>query len=332
MSGSGPGAVTSPGLSPWSPGCNSPRVHCQVSFMNTNIITKEQKEFPRLLGQLGDAPKQLYYKGTWDSSLFENCLAVVGTRRMTSYGRRVTEELVGEIASAGITIVSGFMYGIDATAHKAALRVCGKTIAVMPCGIDMIHPPDQADLYREILDSGGLIISEYEGNFKPLLWTYPKRNRIVAGLSQATLVVEAGERSGSLITANFAKKYERKLFAVPGPLTSSVSVGIMQLIREGASVVTSAKDVLDYFRSHHNFSLRFTPSAGRGPMRLQKIQDSRSNSSLEQKILEQLRSEPKEVDELARLLEMSAAHVGSALSFLELSGVITKEGGTYNIA
>ncbi|MBI2642032.1 MAG: DNA-protecting protein DprA [Candidatus Wildermuthbacteria bacterium] len=299
-------------------------------------IVKEQKEYPALLRELGDAPKQLYYKGNWDVSLFEKCLAVVGTRRITSYGRRVTEELVGEIAAQGITIVSGFMYGIDATAHKAALRVGGKTIAVMPCGIDMVHPSDQLDLYKEILDTGGLVLSEYEGNFKPLLWTYPKRNRIVAGLSQATLVVEAGEKSGSLITANFAKKYKRKLFAVPGPLTSSVSVGIMQLIREGASVVGCAKDILDFYRSNLGFSLRFTPPAGWGPTRLpagqaglQKNQDSRS-SPLEAKIVEQLRREPLEADELARALEVNISKLGTALSLMQLSGIIGEEGGKYH--
>jgi len=293
------------------------------------VITKGQKEYPALLQELGDAPKQLYYKGTWNPKLFESCLAVVGTRRMTSYGRRVTEELVGEIASQGITIVSGFMYGIDATAHKAALRVGGKTIAVMPCGIDMIHPADQADLYKEVLDSGGLVISEYEGNFKPLLWTYPKRNRIVAGLSQATLVMEAGEKSGSLITANFAKRYKRKLFAVPGPLTSSVSMGIMQLIREGASVATGAKDVLDFYRSNSEFPLRFIPPAGGSPTRLQEIQSSPS-SALEEKILEQLRREPLESDQLARMLEVGIAQLGAALSTMQLSGIITEESGKYH--
>lgn len=301
------------------------------SNMSETVIFKKDPRYPTLLTQLGDAPKQLYYKGTWNPALFENCLAVVGTRRMTSYGRRVTEELVGEIAAAGITIVSGFMYGVDATAHKAALKVGGKTIAVMPCGIDMIHPPDQEDLYKEILDSGGLVFSEYEGNFKPLLWTYPKRNRIVAGLSQATLVVEAGEKSGSLITAGFAKKYGRKLFAVPGPLTSSVSIGIMQLIREGATVATSAKDILDFYRSGLGFSLRFTPPAGWGARRLQKIQDPRLKSSLEEKILDQLRREPLESDQLARLLETGIAELGTMLTMMQLSGLIFEESGKYHV-
>lgn len=296
----------------------------------SGVVALRDPQYPQLLKDTRDTPKQLYYKGVWDSSLFEHCLAVVGTRRMTTYGKRVTEQLVGEIAAAGITIVSGFMYGIDATAHKAALRVGGRTIAVMPCGIEIIHPEYQKDLYGEILEHRGLIVSEFEGTFLPTLWSYPKRNRIVAGLCQATMVVEAGEKSGSLITANFAKEYERKLFAVPGPLTSSVSVGIMQLIREGASVVTGMKDILDYYRENYKFSLCFTPPAGRA---LRPAENSQfSCHSLAQKILEQLQVEPKEVDELARLLGMSVAHVGSTLSLLELSGKITKEGSTYYVA
>jgi DNA processing protein len=287
----------------------------------TAIIQKESKEYPKLLGEIGDAPKKLYYKGEWSPELFGHCLAVVGTRRMTRYGKRITEQLVGEIAAAGITIVSGFMYGIDAAAHKAAIRAGGRTIAVMPCGIDMIHPSDQADLYKEILDTRGLVISEYEGNFQPLLWTYPKRNRIVAGLSQATLVVEAGEKSGSLITANFAKKFGRKIFAVPGPLTSSVSVGIMQLIREGATVATRAKDILDFYGLKSE--IRSTKS--------ETNSKSQIPNTLEQKIFEQLRAESKEADELARLFRTSAAQIGSALSSLELSGAITKEDGKYAI-
>ena len=293
------------------------------------VITKGQKEYPALLQELGDAPKQLYYKGTWNPKLFESCLAVVGTRRMTSYGRRVTEELVGEIASQGITIVSGFMYGIDATAHKAALRVGGKTIAVMPCGIDIIHPSDQADLYKEVLDSGGLVISEYEGNFKPLLWTYPKRNRIVAGLSQATLVMEAGEKSGSLITANFAKKYKRKLFVVPGPLTSSVSFGIMQLIREGAAVATSAKDVLDFYKVKSQITIRQLADKFQTNPKSQ-IPNVNSENTLERKILEQLHREPLEADQLARMLGVGIAPLGATLSTMQLAGIITEENNKYH--
>ena len=166
----------------------------------------------------------------------------------------MTEKLVTELAASGITIVSGFMYGIDAAAHKAALLAGGRTIAVMPCGIDLIHPEYQQDLYMEILNNKGLVISEYEGSRAPALWTYPQRNRIVAGLSKAVLIIEAGEKSGSLITANFAKKFGRKVFAVPGPITSENSKGIMQLIKEGAEAVSSAQDILREYGSARTLS------------------------------------------------------------------------------
>jgi DNA processing protein len=128
-----------------------------------------------------------------DPDIFDRCLAVVGSRNITRYGEEITKKLVGAIAGRGITIVSGFMYGVDVAAHKAALSVGGKTIAVMPCGIESIHPADQRDVYEEILQSEGLVMSEWEGEYPAQTWTFPRRNRIVAGLSQATLVVEARE-------------------------------------------------------------------------------------------------------------------------------------------
>ncbi len=302
-------------------------------------ITREDKVYPALLKKISDAPKKLYFKGEWKPELFDFCLAVVGTRRMTTYGKRIVQELVGEIAASGITIVSGFMYGIDATSHETAIKAGGKTIAVMPCGIDLVHPADQEDLYNEILETGGLILSEYEGNFKPLLWTYPKRNRIVAGLSQATLVIEAGEQSGSLITANLAKKYGRKVFAVPGPVTSEVAKGTNQLLKEGAQIVTSAKDVLDFFYENYKFSsgLRkpnfenFSPLPPVGGSRADtpNFQNSVFSPNLEQKILEYLKREPVELDMLARAFHVPASELGSTLSFMQLSGVISEEGGKY---
>jgi len=213
----------------------------------SKIINIESQEYPQSLKRIKNPPKQLYYKGGWDSDIFKNCLAVVGSRRMTAYGKRAAEQFVTKIAAAGITIVSGFMYGIDAVSHRAALTVGGRTIAVMPCGINIIHPAHQEKLYNDILENNGLIISEFKDDFPPEIWTYPKRNRIVAGLSEATLVVEAGFKSGSLITANYAKEYRRKIFAVPGPITSSNSVGIIQLLKDGALIASKAKDVLDHY-------------------------------------------------------------------------------------
>jgi len=287
-----------------------------------NIIALDDKKYPALLHEIGkDAPKQLYFKGSWDEAIFENCLAVVGSRHMTTYGKQVVERIVSEAASAGVTIVSGFMYGVDAEAHKAALRVGGRTIAVMPCGIDLIHPEHQQDLYIEILNNNSLVISEYEGDMAPVLWTYPRRNRIVAGLSQAVLVVEAGEKSGSLITANFAKKYNRKVFVVPGPITSENSKGIMQLIKEGATPISSANDILQIFGSDGYREVR-------PPDKFDGRSDLKT-SSFEAEILNQLQREGLNADSLSRILNKSAAELGVILSTMELRGIIKQEGSKY---
>lgn len=299
------------------------------------MITIEDKNYPKLLKSVGkEAPKKLYYKGNWNEEIFENCLAVVGSRHLTSYGKRTAEQLVGEIATQGITIVSGFMYGGDAAAHRATLFVGGRTIAVMPCGIDLISPEYQKDLYNEILEKGGLIISEYEGDIQPLLWMYPKRNRIVAGLCRALLVIEAGLDSGTLITAEFAKKFGRKIFAVPGPITSEVSKGANKLIKEGAELVTSAKEILDYYRSNPEFSFALNPCL-RGTHATQKIQSSRSLfSSLdyaEKRIIEELKIESMDADILARNIGIKAADLGSKLSLMQIKGIIKQEGNKYYV-
>ena len=279
------------------------------------VITIQDKKYPKLLREIGkDAPKQLYYKGNW-SDIFENCLAVVGSRNMTTYGKRVVEQIVAEVAAAGVTIVSGFMYGVDAESHRAALQGGGRTIAVMPCGIDLIHPEYQQDLYVEILNNNGLIVSEYEGDMAPALWTYPQRNRIVAGLSKAALIVEAGEKSGSLITANLAKKFKRKVFAIPGPISSETSKGTLQLIKEGASLVTSAKDILDFYRIK---GLEGPAPLGRGSL-----------NEVERQIIERLQNESLEIDALSRILNVSAAKLGTILSLMQLKGFIQKEGNKY---
>ena len=278
------------------------------------IITIEDEKYPKLLKEVGSqAPKKLYYKGNWDTDIFENCLAVVGSRHLTSYGRRITEQFVTEIAASGITIVSGFMYGGDEAAHKATVRVGGRTIAVMPCGIDIIHPAYQKDLYNEILKKKGLIISEYKGKFLPVNWTYVQRNRIVAGLSKAILIVEAGLNSGSLITAGYAKKYGRKIFAVPGQITSQVSQGTIKLIKEGAEVVTEARDILKHYNLPDIIHL--------GNL----AKPSLNIGKEEQEIIELLKREPMEADTIARTLGVSVAKIGTTLSLMQLKGFINQE-------
>ena len=248
-------------------------------------------------------------------------MAVVGSRHLTSYGRRATEQLVTEVAAAGVTIVSGFMYGGDEAAHSAAVKCGGKTIAVMPCGIDLIHPVNQKKLYQEILDTGGLIISEYEGVVQPQTFTYIQRDRIVAGLSKAVLVTEAALESGSLITASYAKKYGRKIFAVPGPITSELSKGTNKLIKEGACPVADAKDILDFFK--------VLPSAQKPLSSKSGTSDVPQTGTLEDKIIEQLRKESLKVDELARLFSVPVAKLGTALSLMQLKGFINQDNGKY---
>ncbi len=284
-----------------------------------NVVEITSPRYPVLLKKIQSPPKRLYYKGDWDSEIFKKCLTVVGSRKMTSYGKQITDKLVLEIAASGVTIVSGFMYGIDATAHRAALDAGGRTIAVMPCGIDIIHPGYQKGLYEDILENNGLIISEFEETFPPALWTYPRRNRIMAGLSLATLVIEAGIRSGSLITAEFAKRYNRRLFAVPGPLTSALSQGTSLLIKEGADVVTGSEDILEFYGI-------------KGAEFLNDASSKLSNMSrIEEAVLERLKREPMEIDALSRSIKVSASEVGVVLSLMQLRGILFEERGKYHV-
>ena len=287
--------------------------------MYKGAIDINSPEYPSLLKEISDPPRTLYYKGNLDSAIFGKCLTVVGTRCMTRYGKQITDILVSEIAANGITIVSSFMYGIDAAAHKAAVDEGGKTIAVMPCGIDRIYPEDQEVLYNEILDSGGLVISELQADSPPALWTFARRNRIMAGISQGTVVIEAGEKSGSLSTAELARRYKREVFSVPGPLTSSVSKGTMKLIKEGAHLVTEASDVLYYY------GIKAVSSLGD-----EKRVHSQLNE-LEQSIIEHLMREPMEINLISRFTKVSIPELSTALSVMQLKGVLAEEGGKYYV-
>ncbi len=286
-----------------------------------NLILKmeikiEDKRYPKLLRKISDSPKLLFYKGDFNSNIFNKTLAVVGSRRMTTYGKRVTEELITSVACYGITIVSGFMYGIDATAHKAALDAKGKTIAVMASGIDNVYPIYQKKLYQEIKEKG-LIISEYFKKNSSEKWIYPRRNRIVAGISMAVLVVEAEEKSGSLITAGFALKYKRKLFAVPGSIFSPTSKGTNSLIKNGlAELVLSPKDILSFY----------------------KIDETKDNDNSflnfnikESEIISILKREPVDLESIQEKMKIPISELNIIISGLEIKGVIKKQGIKYYI-
>lgn len=284
------------------------------------VITIKDKRYPKLLKQIGkDAPKVLYYKGAWDNDIFKNCLSVIGSRRITNYGRIVIKKTVSQISCNEITIVSGFMYGVDAEAHKTALDMGGRTIAVMPCGVNIIHPEYQKKLYEDIINKGGLIISEYENNFPPAIWTYPKRNRIVAGLSKATMIIEGAEKSGSLITTSFAKKYKRKIFAVPGPINSLVSVGTNNLIKnKEAEMVMSSNDILKFYNiKNGDISIK------------DKTKEKNINTDIEEKIIKRLQNEELDMDTLSRELNISIKEISLTISIMQIKGIIGERDGKF---
>jgi DNA processing protein len=206
------------------------------------MLSIEDYLYPTLLKSIPDPPKRLYWRGSLSEDIFKNCLSVVGSRKMSPYGERVIESFFLDI-SLEITVVSGFMYGVDTKVHKEALKRGLKTIAVLPCGLDYLYPKESTDLYKCIEGSEGLIISEYEGSTGPQTWTYLRRNRIVAGLSKALLVIEAAEKSGSLHTAELAGSYYREVLAVPGNIFSEVSKGCLQIIKKNARPVTSGYEI-----------------------------------------------------------------------------------------
>ncbi|MCF6334161.1 MAG: DNA-processing protein DprA, partial [Spirochaetales bacterium] len=243
-------------------------------------------------------------------------LGVVGSRKITTYGEIITKRLVGRISGKGITIISGFMYGVDAEAHEAAINSGGKTVAVMPCGIDLVHPSYQTSLYKNIIKNNGLIISEYPDSTPPALWTYPRRNRIVAGLSQALLVIEAGIKSGALITAKIARMYNKRIYAVPGPLTSSVSIGTARLIKNGAEIITDVSDILSFYGKANDDQL-FSLKEPYGLNRSQK------------RILEILSKEPLKIDQLARCSGLSISKIGADITVLSLRKYLTMREGKY---
>ncbi|MCI5051096.1 MAG: DNA-processing protein DprA, partial [Candidatus Pacebacteria bacterium] len=209
----------------------------------------EQIPLPYLLQQIPDVPKQLLIRGEFPDEEKYVFLSVIGSRKYTPYGKQAVETIIRGLAGYPIVIVSGLALGMDALAHEAALANSLKTIAVPGSGLDdaSIYPARHLNLAHRILQSGGALVSEFEPGFKANKWSFPKRNRIMAGLSHAVLVIEAENKSGTRITARLATEYNREVFSVPGSIFSSSSDGTNQLIREGATPVTSAQDIIDFF-------------------------------------------------------------------------------------
>ena len=203
------------------------------------------EDYPPILKEIQSPPPVFYYRGILQTNVER--IGMVGTRNSTQYGAKVAFEIAAELSAAGVTIVSGAARGIDTHSHRGALKN-GRTVAVLGCGINFVFPRENKKLLDEIAESGGLVMTEFEPNQSPNATTFPPRNRIIAGLSRGVIVVEAGKKSGALITSDFAGDYGREVFAVPGSIFSPVSAGCHEIIKDGAKLITNAQDVFDFFK------------------------------------------------------------------------------------
>jgi DNA processing protein len=267
--------------------------------------------YPPLLRAIPDPPPVLWLRGDVPAGLLAlPAVAVVGARACSSYGRSVARTLGRELAAAGLVVVSGLARGIDAEAHRGALDAGGLTVAVLGCGIDRDYPAAHRELASRIIERG-LVVSEYEPGVEPAPWRFPARNRIIAGLCAATVVVEARARSGALITADFALEDGREVMVVPGEITSAVSAGSNALLRLGATPVTRTADVLEVFGIEPG---RAPVAATEGPAGA---------------LLELLADAPASIDELARASGLAPGEVAAALTELELVGRVSEGDGVY---
>lgn len=283
--------------------------------MNLNNVLKIKKSHPSYiepLKQLHDPPEQLYIRGELlDDLTGVPILAVVGSRKVTPYGREATRSLVRELAGHGVVIVSGLAFGVDSVAHEAALEAGGRTIAVLPSGLDKIYPASHTNLAKQIVDSGGTLISEYAPEFEPRKENFIARNRLIAGLAQGVLITEAAQRSGSLHTANFALEQGKTVLAVPGNISSPMSEGTNSLIKIGAVVVTDAKDVIN--------ALDWQLSGNEQP-------DTASFSYEEATILSLIREGHQDSATLLVLSKLEAPVFNQTLTMLEINGRISPLG------
>jgi DNA processing protein len=216
----------------------------RVKSLGGDVLILDDGSYPYLLREIADPPIVLYVKGNWQECVESACIAVVGSRRCSTYGENASEMLSRDLAEKGICIVSGLARGIDSAAHRGAIRAKGKTVAVLGTGIDNVYPKENAKLVNEIIESGGAVVSQFPLGTPPLKDNFPYRNRIISGLSLGVLIVEASERSGSLITARLAMEQNREVLAVPGNITSKNSFGTNYLIKSGAKLVQQWQDVV----------------------------------------------------------------------------------------
>ena len=273
--------------------------------MEVRSITTKDIEFPKLLKEIDDSPQRSWLLGAKIED--RPRLTVVGSRKISSYGARVVRELVGRVARAGVVIVSGLALGADGLAHEAALDAKGTTIAIMPAGLHAIYPPRNRGLAQRILKNGGTLVSEYDLGVEPQKYHFVARNRIQSGISDAVLIIEAAEKSGTLITAQFAIEQGRTVMAVPGPIFGENHIGTNNLIKDGALAVTCAEDILT--------ALSLNPKAG-----LKELYKPRSEA--ERVILSLISSGISKSEELLIRSELPLDSFNTALTMLELAAAI----------
>ncbi|MFC1511370.1 DNA-processing protein DprA [Candidatus Margulisiibacteriota bacterium] len=279
-----------------------------VQNSKINVLTLDDEAYPEVLKNIYDPPPVLYVKGQLDSNV--KTLAIVGTRRASRYGLEIAKKLAFELASLGITIVSGMALGIDTAAHKGAIEAGGKTLAVFGCGVDNIYPPSNRDLAKEIEKSGALV-SEFPLGTGTEKGHFPRRNRIISGLSLGTIVVEGHYDSGAMITAKHALDEGREVFAVPGNVQLDQSKGPHWLIKQGAKLVESVDDILEELNLEH-----------RAPSTERRTQDYSNLLPDEQKIVKVLSFEPKHIDAISIDSKLSIPQVSSLLMMLEVKKII----------
>ena len=280
---------------------------------NIKMLVETDEKYPKLLKEIPSAPYIIYTRGEMDLNV--PMISIVGSRKYTDYGSRVAYSFAKDLARAGITVVSGMAYGIDSIAHRGALDGGGRTVAVLGSSLDEkhIYPAGKLDLAREIVMQGCLL-SDYPIETKASLGTFPARNRLVAGLTLGTLIIEAGEKSGTLITANLALDFNRDVFSVPGPIFSPQSSGTNAFIRRGAKIVTCVQDILEEFDL--NSGREIAPKSARIP-----------ENKEEEIILKLLSPNPTHIDNLSKLSKLGTSVVASTMAMLEIRGWVRNIGG-----
>jgi DNA processing protein len=288
-----------------------------IQKQGIHVLTWEDPEYPRRLKDIDQSPPVLYIRGEYHQD-DEWAVAIVGTRRVTAYGRQVTAEIAGALAHSGVTVISGLARGVDAVAHQSALDAGGRSLAVLGNGVDRVYPAEHRLLADRLAKSGALI-SDYAPGTPPEAINFPPRNRIISGLSMAVVVVEAGERSGALITANFAAEQGKEVFAVPGNIHVPQSAGTNRLIQQGAHPFLSVQDMLE--------SLDLTLVSEQRSMRKAIPADE-----FEARLLGMLAEQPLHVDDISQQADLPIAMVTSTLALMELKGMVRQVGGMQYIA